>query len=156
MSVWHDYTIKIIGRQNSLAKFFKQPVEDIRIEDFEISFGQKNGPPINLNKLIEDNSDLIFLVKETVECHTTTWWLEKGDKHLFIMRYDYDNVEVNKHLFHEYEEKFQENIFYNWEDVFNDYNAVSKLLDKADEYRQTLAIVTFSDIEFDNAPIDEE
>lgn len=84
MSVWHWFEMTALAKDKaSTAKFFNfdEPTQDVTGygDSFKISFGGNYGPSLNMRKIIRSNPDLIFLIKETIECDTTMWFLSKYD-----------------------------------------------------------------------------
>lgn len=169
MSTWYQYKVKAIADdQTAVGKFFHlDPKEDVRIDDFEFSFGQKNGPGLYLEKLMKQNPDLIFLVEQQIECNYIALWIERFDKntskfqHIFIEKYDYDDYEVNKSLLEKYAIEFpnlmaqheKSNRPLDWKYFFNDFNKCALMLSQADMYQQMISPISEEEIEFDNAEL---
>jgi len=68
MSMWVGHDITAYGDRQAIGKFFNLAPENIHyIDHFDFSFGQKSVPGLRLGKLIEQNSDLIFLLKQSTD-----------------------------------------------------------------------------------------
>lgn len=160
MSIWYQYKIEAIAPTDTteaVANFFDlTPKEDVRIDRFSFSFGNKNGPGLRLGKIVAQNPDLIFLVEEQIECDTVSNWLERFDKntneHQYVFLYTDGIVtrSINKKVLEEYEkelsglpekhiakkkgfEKFRWNMFFS-------YNRANRMLANAKEYKETIVL----------------
>lgn len=170
MSIWYQHDVIAMGDRQAIGKFFNlDPEEDIHyIDNFDFSFGQKNVPGLRLGKLVEQNPDLVFLVKSFTD-YDTTFWLERfcvsENKHqsIFIARGHHDayaGIEVNTKLAKQYAERFpflMDKIQagereYNWRHFFvgveNPFRHAADMLSKADEYKETSSFAQ-DDIELD-------
>ena len=110
MSVWYQLEVEAIGNQQAIGKFINlNPKEDVYIDNFKFSFGQKNAPGLRLWKIMQQNPDLIFLTKMSVECDTVQWHLEKFDaasgEHRRILIQDFGPAvnRISKKVLEDYE-----------------------------------------------------
>lgn len=115
MSVWYYLTVHAMAEsKTAVAKFFNldDSYDNVRTDRFEFSFGGKNAPSIRLSKILEQNTDLIFLVKQEIECDTIEWYLMRFDKVsgniVNVLIQDTGEVEnvINKKIVEEYEVEF--------------------------------------------------
>ena len=158
MSTWYQYHIEVIAKnKEAVAKFFNlDPKDDVRVDHFEFSFGQKNGPGLRLGKIIEQNPDLIFLVKQSVEVDSVSLWVERADainkKSQRILIEDSGEyvVEINKKLLDMYAAKFpslpakhlaREKGFeeFRWSYLFYDFEKTAEMLAHANEYEEMVS-----------------
>lgn len=139
MSIWYQYTLIAKGSQEAIAKFFNHRPEDIRSDSFEISFGCKNGPGLNINKIVKQNSELIFLIKEEDD-YGSSIYLDKFDTtkdkclsvHLSRVDYGIEWVSYNSEMLDYYKKAFPEkNDKINWENFFfnKDINFLVSMLE---------------------------
>lgn len=154
MSVWYHYDVTIIGnKREPLAKLFGLESDDINTDNFEISFGRKNMPGMRLGKLIDQNPDLVFIVKESVE-NSVAWWVQKGDKQILIEDSGDVIVEINKRVLDEYTKKYpymmekhREGRPYEWKSFFYDYDKTVAMLDQADQYKEMISPMDQDDLD---------
>jgi hypothetical protein len=91
MSIWYQHEVHAIAKDRAaVAKFFKldDSNQDVRTDMFEFSYGGKNAPSLMLRKIVQENPDIIFLVKESIECDTVEWFVtrfsvEKNEQQFF-------------------------------------------------------------------------
>lgn len=171
MSIWVQYDVTAYGDQKAIGRFFHlDPNEDIHcIDNFSFSFGQRNIPGLRFAKLVEQNPDLIFLVKENIEF----------DEQIFLQRFDIvskthqiiniqertdavkDNI-VNKKLLDEftllYPDLVRKHIMkisgfeeYRWSMVLRSFTNMATILSNADQYQEMVSPMEVSDLEFDNS-----
>lgn len=156
MSIWYHLDVTAISKdQAAVAKFFglKDSWEDVRTDRFEFSFGGKNAPSLTLRKIVEQNPDLVFLVKQSVECDTVEWFLTKFDsksnQQQFFWIQSFGSVEnkISKKLLEEYHKdrpkwleahlegkKGQENFL--WDLFISDFDKAADILNHAEEYKE--------------------
>lgn len=166
MSVWYQYRITCYGDEVAIAKFFKIKKEEVNfIDSFDFSFGAKNGAVPSIDKLVENNPDLIFLTEQQIECDTVNWWLQRFDQttsqiqSIPVMFHSYDDIEINKLLLEEYEQQFpylmkqhqKEGRPYEWKWFFGHYSRSSTFLSNHAKYQEMTFIMSAEDIEFDSA-----
>jgi len=123
-----------------------------------------------LGKLIANNPDLVFLVKNSVEGGTYIS-LERFNERLLIEVSQYRMyTKINKELLDEYTQKFPTLVekHLRWEKGFqgfrwgyflNSYEKISKLLDNANDYRDLICLPDTSFDEtlgFDNEPLEQD
>lgn len=140
---------------------------------FEINFGGNYGPSLNMRKMIQNNPDIIFLIKETIECDTTMWFLSRYDvntsEFLNIRIQDVGSFETayNKKILELYEkwapglaekhfakkEGFYE---FRWTSFFSDFDTCASFLDRADEYKEMCHPMDLEELELDQAGNDYE
>lgn len=164
MSVWHHHDVSVLSRgREDIARFFNlDPKEDVRIDCFEFSFGQKNGPGMRLGKIVEQNPELIFLVKQTIEIDAEVWWIERFDqinkKHQYILiqKFGYMENEINKKILEKYTEwcpSLPEKHFvklkgfecFRWKSFFNDFDKVAEMLNNEDQYKEMSTVFSNED-----------
>jgi hypothetical protein len=169
MSVWYHYDVEAIAvDKRAVAKFFNlDPETDVRVENFEFSFGQKSGAGMRLGKIVEQNPDIIFLVNESIESDTSNWWVERFDKitneHQYIPLSTTGSytTEINKRVLEEYTERFPnlpEKHFagekgyeeFRWSMFFNDFGKAASMLRRASQYQEMIMPISQEDIDFDN------
>jgi hypothetical protein len=165
MSIWYQLHVTAIAEnKTAVAKFFNlDPETDVRTDSFEFSFGQKNGPGMRLGKIVEQNPDIIFLVKQSVECDTVQYWIERfdaaADQHQFILIQDFGDVEnkVNKKIVDKYERKLPGLAIkhlndqkgyegFRWSQYFNDFNKAATMLKQAEDYMEMVNPYKYFDI----------
>lgn len=154
MSTWYDFDVKVMSNNSSaVAKFFNlnDTLQDVRTDWFEFSFSGKNGPSLNLNKLIEQNPDFIFLVKCSIESENISWSLSRFDRvtdthqTISIQNISHYGSEINTKILEAYttayptlpakhfaNEKGYEG--FRWSMFFNNYEMASFMLSKFDQY----------------------
>jgi hypothetical protein len=173
MSIWYQYDITAVGDRKAIGKFFNlDPEKDIHyIDSFEFSFGQKNIPGLRLGKLIEQNPDLLFIVKHSTD-YDITWSIERFDQatlqhqHVTVeyIRHDMDALgKINSLLLEEYSKVFPYLMDkhqsgerpYEWKWFFNDYTRTAAILSQASKYEKMDMLIP-ADVEFDNQPLAEE
>jgi hypothetical protein len=98
---------------------------------------------------------LIFLVKESVECDTVSWWVERYNietsKEEFILIQDFGMAEnkLNKRILEEYDRAHPSLVLkhlnaqqgyegFRWTMFFNDFDKVADMLKQADSYKEML------------------
>jgi hypothetical protein len=169
MSIWVQYNVTAFGDEKSIGKFFKLDPNNINcIDRFSFSFGQKNIPGLRIDKLIENNPDLIFLVKMSVEFDQEIS-LQRFDsntkQHQLVIIQDLDrqgNNLINKKLadlfIESYPELFnkhlnQEKGFeeYRWEYILKDFHTMNDVLSNAVQYDEMIYPVSSLDLDFDNS-----
>lgn len=82
MSIWYQLDVTAMAKDKSpIAKFFnlEDSFENVRTDRFEFSFGGKNAPSLTLWKIVKQNPEMVFLIKQSVECDTVEWFLMKWD-----------------------------------------------------------------------------
>ncbi len=159
MSIWYQHEVHAIAKDRAaVAKFFKldDSNQDVRTDMFEFSYGGKNAPSLMLKKIVQENPDIIFLVKESIECDTVEWFVtrfsvEKNEQQFFWIQ-DFGSVtnKISKKVLEEYhqwsptlvekhlngEEGFES---FRWEMFFNDFAKVASMLDRANEYKEMIS-----------------
>lgn len=178
MSVWHWYEMTAIAKdKEATAKFFNfdSPKEDVTGygDRFKISFGGNYGPSLSMRKMIRNNPDLIFLIKESIECDTTIWFLSKFDtitatfKNIRIQDTGSFETAFNKKILEAYEKqspglaaKHFANVEgyheFRWESFFSDYDQCLFYLDRVDEYKEMVHPTSKEELELDKAGVDYE
>lgn len=178
MSMWIQYDVTAFGDCRAIGKFFKlDPENDIHyIDRFGFSFGQKNVPGMRFGKLVEQNPNLVFLVRQTTD-YETTWLLERFDTasnktQQILVEQDGHYTEgypssINKRILIEYTEEFptlpakhlaRQKGFeeFRWK-MFFDYGKISFMLSQADKYEEMAYIMADEfGVDFDNQPLDVE
>ncbi len=156
MSIWYQHEVHAIAKDRAaVAKFFKleDSNQDVRTDMFEFSYGGKNAPSLMLRKIVQENPDIIFLVKESVECDTVGWFITRFDvktnQQQFFWIQDFGSVtnKISKKVLEEYHKSSPtlvekhlnhqrgfEN--FRWEMHFNDFDKVADMLDRAPEYKE--------------------
>lgn len=170
MSTWYQAHMTAISEDKSpIANFFNlnDDSDDVRINNFTISFGCKNGPGLNFLKILKLNPKLIFLTNWQIECNTSRWCLDRYDqvsdkyKSILIQDIDYFNVEFNKKILEDYSKEYptllekhlsKEKGFecFRWEMFFNDFDKCAKYLDQEEQYLEMVTPLSKIDIELDN------
>lgn len=177
MSIWYQYSVTCLAEKPSdIAKFLGlSDHNDVWTDRFSFSFGCKNSPGLRLEKIVERNPDLIFLVKEEIECDTVSWWIDGFDaatqtyQHIFIYTDGLATTEVNEKIFKEYEKEFPhmtakhlagikgyEN--FRWTSFFN-YQRADQMLKNYLEYQEMITLITEDDIldnDYSHLLLDEE
>jgi hypothetical protein len=163
MSNWYDYRVTVFGPPNEIGKFFNIDSSDVNyLDSFDFSFGQKNGPGLCLEKIIKQNSGLVFFISQTIEISNSSLWIERFDsasnefQRILVETHDGD---INKRLLHEYELKFpylleqhKNGRPYEWKMFFA--NAPSKeYLKYTDSFREMVIPVSEEEINFDNGSL---
>lgn len=157
MSVWYQHDVMAFGNRQAIGKFFNlDPKDDVHaIEWFEFTFGQKNVPGLRLGKIIEQNPDLIFLVKESVEA-SVSWWIERynasNDKidDIYLYTDGYATRKINKKILEEYEKEYSglsaKHIAkqkgyeeFRWSMFFN-FERAARMLANADQYKELVSL----------------
>lgn len=156
MSIWYDLDVKAIAKdKTAVAKFFNldDDYKDVRTDRFEFSFGGKNAPSLTLRKVVQQNPDLVFLVKQSIECDTVEWFItnfdvSKNEQQLILIQ-DFGSVtnKVSKKLLEEYHEKYprwlnnhlegkkgQENFL--WDSFITDFDRAVGMLNHSEEYKE--------------------
>lgn len=171
MSIWYQFDITAMGDRAAIGKFFNlDPENDIHyIDSFDFSFGQKNVPGLRLGKLIEQNPDLIFLVRMAVEVDTVVYSLENFNKEtqkyqrILIQDSGYTSNRFNKRLLEEYRKRFPELAEkhlqklegfnrYRWEYLFNDFKKSALMLNEFEQYKEMVDLGAFIFDESDFQP----
>jgi hypothetical protein len=172
MSVFHWYEMHVMAKDRAAtAKFFHfEDDQDVTGygDRFEINFGGNYGPSLNMRKMIERNPDLIFLVKESIECDTVMWFLVRFDaatnttQQVRIEDSGSQVIELNKRLFDEYTAKYPrhfegKNKFraIHWDSYLTSFDECAKILSKASEYKETISPMTEDDF-FDEEVVDDD
>lgn len=157
MSVWYQlHVTAMAANKTAVAKFFnlEDSWEEVRTEHFDFSFGGKNAPSLALRKIMEQNPDLIFLIRQNVECDTCQWFLMRYDvisgkqQNIFVQDSGEYNNEINKKILEEYTKAYPSlpaKHFANqkgyegfrWE-MFFDFNNAAAMLNRAEEYKEML------------------
>ena len=165
MSVWYQLNITALAaNETAVAKFFGLDAsrEDVRTDSFEFSFGGKNGPSLHLAKIMEQNPDLIFLVKESIEGDTVQWFLMRFDKNsgtqqsIYIQDSGSYTNQINKRILEAYTQKYPilpaKHFAYEkgyegfrWTMFFNDFDMAALMLNQADQYQEMISIITDDD-----------
>lgn len=163
MSIWYHYDVEVMGKREALAKFLNLELDDVRIENFKFSFGQKNGPGLRLGKLVVQNPNLIFLVKESVEVDSVAWWIERFDKSSQkVQRVHIEDsgeyiVEINKKILEAYTKEYptlpakhlaNERGFegFRWS-MFFDFETAENMLNQADQYEEMVSPMDNGELE---------
>jgi hypothetical protein len=157
MSIWYQYKIDVLAVDKAAtAKFFNlDPKDDVSAyaDHFEFSFGGKNMPSMRLGKIVEQNPDLIFLVQESVEVDTVSYWIQRFDKipnehqRIFLYTTGMANTKINKGILDLYtkeyptlptkhfsSEKGYEEV--RWSMFFNDFGQAATLLRRHKEFEE--------------------
>src|SRR5208282_999029 len=145
-----------LGKSEAIGKFFNlDPKEGVRIDCFDFSFGQKNGPGLHIDNLIEKNPDLIFLIRESIECHTQNWYLERFDetakehRRVYVEGSSgYDQYLINKPILEKYEKMFpnrKPNENHDWEYFFGNFEMAAEILAHANQYQDMVTPMTEDD-----------
>ncbi len=166
MSIWYQYKVIAFGDRKAIGKFFNlDPESDIHyIDRFDFSFGQKNIPGLRLNKLIEQNPDLIFLVHQSTD-FDDTWYLhwapnpDEPGKYLFLHQNRHgEGEEFSVKILEEYKKKFpylmqqhHEGRRYEWEMFVGSFANAATLLGNRDQYKEKIYSGTKEDMELDQA-----
>ncbi len=176
MSIWYHYDVTASGDRKAIAKFFSLDETDIHyIDHFEFNFGQKNVPGLRLGKLVEQNSDLIFLIKQSVE-GDTSWWIEKFDEDLQQHQYiriessrDYGgspcrSTEYNKLILEEYKKENPELTAkhlaglkgfegFRWSSFFYNFEKTAAKLKRFEDYKEMITVMSKDDFDdHDDSP----
>lgn len=156
MSIFHWFEMHVMAKDRAAtAKFFNFD-EDKDVtgygDRFELNFGGNYGPSLNMRKMVERNPDLIFLIKESIECDTVMWFLIRFDaatnttQQIRIEDSGEMVVELNKRLYDEYTTKYPRHFqgkdkFSNirWDSYLTSFEECEKILNKAEEYRETVS-----------------
>lgn len=174
MSIWYHLDVTAMAAdKKAVAKFFnlEDSWEEVRTSWFEFSFGGKNAPSLHLRKIMEKNPDLIFLVKQSIECETVQWFLMRFDRasgkqqNIFVQDIGPWNNQINKKILEEYSKEYpslpakhfaKEEGFesFRWSMFFN-FEQAADMLNRADQYGEMIDTGTETDIEFDNVPLEE-
>lgn len=156
MSIWYHLDVTVIAKDKSpVAKFFglDDDWKDVRTDTFKFSFGGKNAPSLALRKVVQQNPDLIFLVKQEVECDTVEWFVTRWDtisdqqQFFWIQSFGEVTKKISKKLLEEYNQdsptlvskhlegqKGFEN--FRWEMFFNDFDKAADRLKHAEDYKE--------------------
>jgi hypothetical protein len=163
MSVWYDVKVTAYGTEEDLARLLNVKSDDISgLNEITLEFGQKNSPGVNLDSLAKNNPGLTLLVHTTVECHSGSMFLlrhdpmKNEDQYIPLERFDYEQQEYNRKLivdFPKLEQELAKNKFINWKYFCFDVEKIQALLNKHEEYQDTVSLVTQEDIDFDNAEL---
>lgn len=177
MSVWHHFYMTALAKDKAAVKKFFNFDDDRDVvgygDRFEISFGGNYGPSLNMRKILQNNPDLIFLIKETIECDTTIWFLSRYDsktseiKNIRIQDTGSFETAFNKKILEDYEKHLpglaakhfaNEKGFetFRWKSLFNDFDECAIYLDKAEEYKEMIHPSTLEDLELEQAGVDYE
>lgn len=158
MSIWYQLEVTAIAKDKSaVAKFFglDNDYKDVRTDRFQFSFGGKNGPSLRLAKLVEQNPDLIFLVKQEIECDTVEWlitrWNINSNQQQFLLIQDFGPVsnKISKKVLEEYHKEFGETTIkhlngergfedFRWESFFGDFDQSAEMLNHAEDYKEMI------------------
>jgi len=164
MSMWVGHDITAYGDRQAIGKFFNLAPEDIHyIDHFDFSFGQKSVPGLRLGKLIEQNSDLIFLLKQSTD-YDTIWSIERFNKELckheyvtiMINHYEANSIKFNKLILDSYNEKFPWliakhkllKVQYDWTHYFN-IEIITEVINNVSKYSEMIDVQHY--IDTDNA-----
>lgn len=165
MSVWYQYDIRVVGNKKAIAKFLHTNEDDVRIEDFKISFGQKNGPGINISEMMISNPDLIFIINESTD-YDQTCWIEKLDTEssqskavlVYSQTYGEGPGTYNTRLLKEYAEAFphlmeghKKGRPYEWNWFLSNYDRSLDILNHQKEYEEMYDERAVVDFEMENA-----
>lgn len=162
MSIWYQYDIEVLAKdEQAISKFWG--VDARASAHFNFSFGAKNGPALDLGQLICNNPDLIFLIKEGVEC-STYWSLVRWDSDnnkvleiplssVVVDMYPEPVFEINVKMIEDYKKKFPESIDneiakkygFNWSAFFSSFEIAADKLNRADEYSDFRELVSMDD-----------
>lgn len=163
MSVWYHYNVKAIAvDKHAVARFFNVDVENVYTEDFEFSFGGKNGACVRLDEIVKKNPDIIFLVEQQIECDTSNEWIERFDnitnehQHIFLYTTGYVTTEINKQVMEEYDKAFptlvQKHLAnekgyegFRWSMFFNDFGRAAYMLRHAKDYEEMVTPISNDD-----------
>ncbi len=170
MSTWYDYHITATGDKCAIAKFFNIKPEEVNfIDDFEFSFSAKNGAVPNLDKIAEKNPDLIFVVRQNIECDTEKWYLKRFDaatsEHKRVLVEccsGYGNKEVNKLILDKYLEKnprHKQGDPINWKYFLSDFALSAEILEHIEKYEKMVISINeedFLDDDFDHLKLEGE
>lgn len=156
MSVWYHYDVHTIAVDRAAtARFFNlDPEKDVNAyaDSFDFSFWGKNMPSLRLGKIIEQNPEMIFLVKERVE-DSVSWWIDRNDlvadqhQHIFLYTSGQVTTQINKKILEEYtkeyptlpvkhvngEKGFEE---FRWSMFLSDFGKVATMLRRQEEYKE--------------------
>lgn len=156
MSIWYQLEVTAIAKDKSpIAKFFglDDDYKDVRTDHFKFSFGGKNAPSLTLRKIVEQNPDLIFLVKQEIEGDTVEWfitrWGANSNQQQFFWIQDFGAVtnKISKKVLEEYHKEFGETTIkhlngqegyedFRWTMFFNDFDKAASMLSRAEEYKE--------------------
>lgn len=163
MSMWVGHDITAYGDRQAIGKFFNlDPEQDIHyIDHFDFSFGQKNVPGLRLGKLIEQNPDLMFLIKQRTD-YDVTWIVERFNKLLdkreyvvvMMENFEFDGIKFNKLLLDKYNEEFpffiekhkMRTVQYDWTRYFN-FEKISEVLNNSVKYSEMIDINNYGDLD---------
>ncbi len=163
MSIWYHLDVTAIAEnKTAVAKFFnlKDSWDEVRTDCFEFSFGGKNAPSLHLYTIMEQNPDLIFLIKQSIECDTVQWFLMRFDKEsgkqqrILIQDFGCAIQQINKKVLEEYTKEFptlpEKHLSFEpgfeefrWRMFLNDFSKAASMLNRAAEYEEM--VVPFID-----------
>ena len=170
MSVWYQIDVTALAAdKTAIAKFFglNDSWEEVRTHSFEFSFSGKNAPSLSLRKIVQQNPDLVFLIKQSIEIDTEQWFITKFDaianEHRFILIQDFGFVEnkINKKILEAYTNEYptlppkhleNQKGFegFRWRMFFNDFDMATLMLNQADQYQEMVPVQFKIDLDFDN------
>jgi hypothetical protein len=163
MSVWYHYNVRAIGvDRRAVANFFSLPKEDVYSDDFELSFGGKNGACLPLHSLIKDHPDIIWLVEQQIETETYNYWIERYDnivgehQRIMIESSGFSSHDINKRLMEEYDQAFPGLVAkhvagekgyetFRWSYFFSNFGAAAAKLRRAADYEEMVTLITNDD-----------
>jgi hypothetical protein len=176
MSIWYQLNVTAIAAdKTAVAKFFNlnDTWEEVRTDSFEFSFGGKNAPGLTFWKIAKQNPDLIFLVEQQIEVDTVQWFLMRWDQAsgtqqtVFVQDSGEWNNSINKKIWEDFKKanpslppdnwQFKNgNEKHRWRMFFGDFNRSAMILSQASQYEEMTPSAFEADVDFDNAPLDEE
>lgn len=163
MSTWFDVKVNVFGNTTAFAKFLNIKIDDVWVDELEMSFGSKNGPGIRMDVLVKNNPDLVFLVRVHVENYAGYTYLLGYNKLLEEVKsisldnWDGDDYEYNYKILEENPAisiSLKKNKYVNWSEICRDLNKASSLLNRAHQYENLSSLISVQDIEFDNLPLE--
>ncbi len=156
MSIWYNINVTCFAaNKTAVAKFFNlsDSFDDVRTDKFEFSFGGTNGPSLRLSKMMEQNPDLIFLIKENIEFDTEEWFLMRFDvvskTQQVILIQDFGSVtnKMSKKMLEAYHKEYpkwveahlegkkdQEKFL--WDSFITNFDKAAEMLNHAEEYKE--------------------
>lgn len=146
MSNWYHIDVTGFGDRKAIADFFKLPEDDVNyINSFDFSFGQKNIPGLNLYKLIVNNPELIFLVKEDTD-YGYCYNLFHINRNIFVCSYSYGSqiALINKAFKGKNQDQDQDQDYdydynrYPWKDYFMERDLKSIFDDDTKKYMEKI------------------
>lgn len=159
MSIWYQLTVTAFGSTIDIARFFRLKPSDIYIDNFEFSFGNTNFPGLHLNKIIEENDNLVFLIHQLTD-YGGSIWIQRFDRssgqHQLMLIEEYEHgrkSSINKFILDKYAKKFpylmdqhnNDNRPYEWKWFF-DFATIITFLKYFDKNLEMISPITAEDL----------